>query len=229
MTADFSPNLLETYIVAQYAQWAGDYAYATQLLAELQLLPFEGPLPRSVSDNERVERNLTHQDDILRVAAAPRARALRERIEQFGRLREGLPAPYNAVSHTPLVLTGRHLRGTIWRTAVREFRFRCYLLHLSEEQGFLRQADALCQRNEGEQEELIDAEPGTAQLPEFRGRDVSWVMPGNPFVNVTVSELCLAQALLLWVDRTPPETIEPIQRVCQKLLDELDPPSSSLS
>src|SRR4051794_21987916 len=114
MTADFSPEILEGYIVAQYAQWAGDYQYAAELFSQiaspnlLQSLP-----PQRVRVGERAQRNITNQDELLRVAAAERLNGILGKVEEFNRLRLQLPAPFNTVSHMPTVLTGRHLRGTI--------------------------------------------------------------------------------------------------------------------
>lgn len=116
---------------------------------------------------------------------------------------------------TPLVLETRHLRATIRRVGLREFELLGYPTDLDWAVEVIRGAAS--------RSEVRDSPAG--EHGELMGG--SWVVPGEAFLRVSVSELGLLEAHAVWTDEQPPEHFEPFRTAFWDLLASLDPSASA--
>src|SRR6266849_6341263 len=122
------PAETDKFVIATFALWAGDFAYAEGLLRETAL-----PRLRSAA-YERAES----PEDIVRTTAAIRLRQLRRRRGEFRQLATDDPR----LVDQPLLIEGRHMRGTVWRVSARNFEMRAYLTDLLWERELFDRARA---------------------------------------------------------------------------------------
>lgn len=207
----------DLFVVASFALWAGDIRHMESLLQDTP------PDRRTV----RAVEFLEEPDEIVNLAAALRLRQLAQKRGEFSRISADLRSNDIVVSEEPLVLTTTHLRGTVRRTAQREFVLKGYLTDLDWEEQYFRMVDRQVnsQTTVGVQS-IPDVEASTRDRVD-RKIGGAWVLAGNPFVQVEVTDLGLIEANATWTEVQLPESFSQVQQAFQALLNSLDPPSAS--
>ena len=208
----------DRFVVASFALWAGDVGYMESLLAEI---------PRGRQTFQSME-SIEDTEEIIRVAAMLRLRQLRQKRDEFNRAAEDLGISGVSLSDKPTVIATAHLRGTVWRTGVREISLQGYLTSLDWEADFFERVGALSQP-------ITDADITAGDLlePEIAGEPVktiggSWAIHGNPFIQVEVTDMGLIAADALWTEPMPPQEFDRIRRAFEALLQSLDVPADTV-
>lgn len=204
------PAESDLFIVSTFAQWAGDQRVARTLLMQCQSAIDAGRSTEPMNPTLRLLGLVAH-----------------ERLEELAR-REHLPRGRSDtpnVTAKPVELRTAHLQGVVWRTDDREFLLQAYLLDLSLETAFFARVTEASSR-------FLDLSPAAAdskdaspsETPVFRSLGAAWVLPGDPFLRVQVSDMGLIEALALWTgSRLDEEAGAGIRAAFQRLLEALDP------
>jgi hypothetical protein len=231
LAADFSSGIADAFIVAQHAQWAGDFDHARALFVTVSNAGSAAPrrppaLPSRLPAGNPAPQGIGDADQLLRAAAGHWYNGLASKIRDFQGIRALYPAPDNAVDFRPHILSAefRHLRGTVWRMSPREFLMRAYLTSPARSETFqdLARKEARERRRETSgMDPVFPFDEGDGPRIETGGWN--WLLPGNPFITVTVSDLGLIEANALWTEREPPSEFRPVEDAFVELLRPLDP------
>jgi hypothetical protein len=193
----------DVFVLSTYAAWAGDDNTFERLILELR------PELHTSAMEERAEG----ATDIMRAVGAARLLRLRERRnEDDGGIREKVRRPF--------VLQTEHIRGVVWRMAEREFVLQAYLTDFAWQDELFRRA-----------QEQLHVVPGHVEADKdhpqkiFRRLGSAWVLPGNPFVQVSVSDIGLIEAVAIWTDAVVDDRAgEAVLLSLRSVLLALDPP-----
>lgn len=225
MAADFAGDTADVFIVAQYSQWAGDFDHALVLFHQIAGgtpstgVPPLAPIPVS----PLARQQFGSSDALLRTSAIERYNGLVAKIREFTTIRSRFPPPYDSVEYTPVVIIGRHIRGTVWRTGARVFILRAYLKTLAKAGDLKYLVGEAYQRGEHNIEEIITSPTRDEEDEIIESGGLSWSIPGNPFITVTFSELGLIEAQAFWSAQSPPASFDLIRTPLQELFNSLDP------
>jgi hypothetical protein len=224
MVADFDFPILARYIIARYAQWAGDYKHSADLFESVASveLTFEGAHDDFLGEQGDPE-DIRDQNNILRQDAAKRYNNILRRIREFERIRSTLPGAGSQMGYAPMILSTVHLRGAVWRPAPREFVMLGYVNDLKWLPELLAAAARLADAQRPQDEARLEEMAGARDLPIFEDLAYAWVVTGNPFLDVDVIDLGLIRARALWTDRELPADFAPIRTRFLELLASLDP------
>ena len=195
----------DKYIVASFAIWAGDFVYFEKLLSE-----FSPPHKIKRKIHEQVQDPI----EIIRWAGAKRLRQLRQKKGEF----RNIVAEYKKLgfdlSDRPLILETMNLRSTLWRIGERDFLLQGYLKDFKWQKELFIRARKIARIAE-------HTEPEVKGKP-FMPLGARWVMPGNLFLKVELTDLGLLEAEGVWTGRRLPKSAKPITSQFSKLLDLLD-------
>jgi hypothetical protein len=121
-----------------------------------------------------------------------------------------------------LTVETRHLRGVIWRLGSREFQMYAYLTDLSWESNLFKNAKIFISKF-GEEKLPSYLDSGEeARIKSFMGSSGSWLITGNPFFQVHISDLGLIEAHGLWIKKELPKEAGQIKKAFSSILDKLD-------
>ncbi|HEX8916269.1 MAG TPA: hypothetical protein VF796_28220 [Humisphaera sp.] len=205
----------DAYIVARFAEWAGDLAYSRTLYAKVgrgeqyRLFPekFDGPT------------------DVIGFVSSLRAARLGEpTFEQSRALASKVFAveredeKSTVVEPLPLRPTA-NLRAVVHRVGVRDFEMRAYLSNPDYERRLFAMATKLGAR----QTASADQGEATATKGAYVSPGGEWVIEGVLFQQVAVSDFGLIKSDGRWTKEEPPRDAGEVLAPFQKLLDALDP------
>ncbi|MCC6650370.1 MAG: hypothetical protein IT348_04385 [Candidatus Eisenbacteria bacterium] len=188
---DHDDGPTDAFIIARLAQWAGDFSFATELYRRVSK-PLTSKVPDLVS----------HPLDHVRHASDLRARQISQKRGEFNRLVEE-----SEVSTDPPPMTSKSVRGVVWRISERQFELRAYPKSIEALRTVLW---AAARRREE------DSRGDTNALASLGGK---WRVPGDPFVEVAVSDFGQVSAELYWTEDTPPSG-DLIESRFREVLDE---------
>jgi hypothetical protein len=201
----------DQFVIATFALWAGDFAYFERLVNEFSP-PHHTP---------QIGDDVETPTDFIRATGARRLRQLWQKRGEFKRLTENLE-----ITDRAEVIESEHLRGTIWRIEEREFLMQAYLKDLSWAESLFNLA-RLNARSPDSQKEIRspnlhpELEWKTADDEAYHSPGSSWIVIGNPFIRVQLTEMGLVDARALWVERLLPmqaaEVIRPFSNVLASL------------
>jgi len=208
----------DKFVIATFALWAGDFAYFEQLLRE-----FSHP-----HDTPPIDEGAERPEDFIRATGALRLRQLWQKRGEFKKLTLEYAGPGIEVTDTPIILKTTHLRATLWRTDEREFLMQGYLKELGWQKELFEQVHRQAGRDESRKvqasippTDLFYTHPeGERSMP----LGTAWAVPGNPFLQVELTDLGLLEAAGLWTEPRLPDNAKAIIDVFQKLLTALDEP-----
>jgi hypothetical protein len=203
----------DAFIVATYALWAGDVAYAERLLRD-----YSPPHRTPTLDREQIES----PEDIVRAVGALRLRQVWQKRAEFERIVDLESEQLGELTSEPQVIETKHLRGALWRRSERQFLLQAYLTHLEWAGRLLELAqEAASRANVRRQDERRSLLPE----PEAeRSRGASWSVEGTLFIEVDVNDLGQIEANGLWTRLDLPESSEAIITPFSNLLNDLDRP-----
>lgn len=208
MAADDEPD---AFVISTFAAWAGD---DDKLRAVVQAL-----LPRLRTAS--LEEGVGTPSGIMRFVAFERLRrrqSLNDERDVF------TVTTSHAAPASPSVLETSHLRGVIWRLSEREFLLQAYLTDLAWDRQLLERARFQPHQRFELKEPVGEAESIDPRLTLFDRLGASWVVAGNPFVQVEVGDMGLVEALAIWTEpRLEPADGEIILGAFRRLLETLDP------
>lgn len=218
VSRDQGPNLpadmMESFVVARFAQWAGDFDHAMRRFREAAGRALGGDAARGQMSPENV----------LRLAAMRRHNQLVRRRREFNDVaalvsRDGLRLTYQ-----PTILKTVHLRGAIWTVAEGEFELRAYLSTLKWEKRLFEKVRALTSTK-------ANAPADNQQVPPsrrvIRGRGGTWREPGDLATVISVDDLGLIEGRGLWTLPSLPEVPDAVATIFQAILNRLDEPGPS--
>jgi hypothetical protein len=207
----------DKFVIATFALWAGDIKYCERLLREFS----------PVAGQRAADAHIGAPEDFIRVAGALRLRQLWQKRGEF----KSLAAEYGhaglVLTDEPLILGTDHLRAAVWRLGEREFLMQAYLTNLEWQHSLFERAVTEASRSSPTR-----GIASAVRQPETNVEDeavqslgVAWAVPGNPFLQVELTDLALLEATALWTEPSLPENGEVITNSLQHLLDALDEPT----
>lgn len=199
----------DNFVVATFALWAGDFAFADRLLRSFSP-------PHQVRS---IDEGAEHPKHIIQATGALRLRQLRQKRGEFRKLAFEYGRSGTAISDTPTILETTHLRATLWRIGEREFLLQGYLKDLDWQDMLFKLASITA-----DVERHAQNERGMFGPLGFR-----WALPGNPFLVVELTDLGLIEASGLWTAPALPQQAVQITARFQELLDSLDKPQTEQS
>jgi hypothetical protein len=204
MGANRSDNVFETFIIARFAQWAGDFDFAQEMYGKIAHQKYHKTFPDAMEG----------PSDVIRVSAAFRNRQISQKKEEFKLIvNTGLNKEQQDIDYQPVIIETVHLRGALWRLGSREFRLRAFLSDLSWEKELFAIARELANKDlfPGQNEEIYSP---------FSG---SWeARLGEAFMQVFVDDMALIEVDGFWIGDTPPKSAENVKEKFMKVLLELD-------
>src|SRR5690349_15457070 len=96
----------DAFIVATYALWAGDVAYAERLLRD-----YSPPHRTPTLDSERIKS----PEDIVRAIGSLRLRQVWQKRAEFERIVKLESNQLSGLTSEPQIIETKHLRGALWR------------------------------------------------------------------------------------------------------------------
>lgn len=205
-------SITDLYVIATFALWAGDVEYGQDLLRKLAPLREYGKLPEKVESSE----------ELILYIAALRHRQLIQRKREYNNVVDNYRMQGFNLSAELLTVETRHLRGIIWRLGSREFQMYAYLTDLSWEPNLFRKAKRLISAFGEEKLPSYVGSESEIHAKSFTGSGGSWIVTGNPFLQIHVSDLGLIEALGLWVKKKPPQDVDQIKKAFSSILHKLD-------
>jgi len=205
----------DKFIIATFALWAGDFEYFEKLLREFSK-PFN--IPQIADAVETAE-------DVIRDTGARRLRQFRQKKGEFRKLVLEFAERGVEITDRPMVVEVTHMRGTIWRIGEREFVMQAYLKDLSWENDLFSRAAANAESKGNRDDVAPKASDLSGQSTEgdgYHSKGCAWVVFGNPFIQVHLTDLGLLEARGMWVERTLPEDAESITNAFVRVLGSLD-------
>jgi hypothetical protein len=214
MAADHDP-----FLIASFALWAGDFRYFETLMRK-----FASPR-QTLSLLEGIDS----PEDIMRAVGTLRLRQLLQRRSEFNRLlAQPLRDFRRELSDDPLTIESAHLRAAVWRTDSREFVMQAYLTDLDWQDRLFANAQALAaassvsERREQRDELEETVAPAASNLPIYQPLGGRWVVTGNPFIRVALTDLGLLEANALWTGATIPEHADSLRKPFAAVLASLE-------
>lgn len=220
MTADFSEQASDRYIIGQYAYWAGDYDFAQQCYAAVagRDVTVAVQPTRQQADDSQIE-DLHNPDDLLAYVADRRERRIAERRNAFDNLVNTLPADAQDLVPQPLILRTSRLRGAVWQLSAREFEMRAYVSAVKHGKHVLDRAkETAVERGV---QAVPQATPAQPQQQPSSTPVYEWEESGNPFLTITVTQLAFIEVTAFWTRKRLPRSFTSIQKRLQAVLDEL--------
>jgi hypothetical protein len=203
----------DAFVVAAFALWAGDFGYFDALMRDF------APPAKTSSDPEALER----PEDVMQVTGAIRLRQLRQRRGEFRRFVLESGRQQISIVEQPAVLESAHLRATVWRIDDREFVMQAYLTDLAfEERLFAAARKMALQSADTVRDDSQLTEPDRARGHVYAPPGARWIVTGNPFMRVELTDLGLVQATALWTGDSMPESGEAITGPFHRVLHSLD-------
>jgi len=202
------PAETDKFVVATFALWAGDVAFAEELL-------------RAVSSPGRAATYYEHAEspeDVIRTTGALRLRQLWQRKGEFRKL----AAEYDRLIDQPLILAGKHIRGTVWRLGERNFQMQAYLTDLSWERELFPRAQSEAAKHQPRRRPETLGEQRGPSPTDSATRVVSWTILGNPLLQVELTDLALLEVSVVWVERELPQAAEQLREPLSQLIAHLD-------
>lgn len=200
----------EDYLVARLALWAGDTEEATWRL-----------------ENYRSTRTKSVLTDLAAASAQKTLRQLKRRLSEYESI-------YAACDFRPGT-TGEHvlnseagiMRGVIWVEGDREFELRAYLRDTTLEEQFYWNAARLhrstIRQTTTETYLRYGLEPiALRDLRQDPKLNLEWVVEGDCFLQVAVSDFCTFCAHSTWTLQDLPMELAQITKPFQLLLNEFD-------
>jgi hypothetical protein len=203
----------DAFIVATYALWAGDIAYAERLLRE-----YSPPSRTHALDSERFES----PEDVVRAVGALRLRQIWQKRGEFERIVNRQFEQIGELTAEPQIAETKHLRATLWRRGERQFQLQGYLTQLEWEPRLLELAQEAASRSQSARPER-----SRSLLPQAdakRPLGASWSIEGTLFIEVEVNDLGQIEANGLWTRLDLPESAEAVVTPFSNLLNDLDRP-----
>lgn len=211
------PEKVDDLVVAKFAEWAGDTAFAIGALLEYE---------RTVSKKRQEDPSEVFLDRAASERLINLVEARRESRSELIRYSEkGLttvfPIPGSNINdddpptEMPIV-ESTNLRGVVHIMSERQFELRAFLKNLSWEQELFKKVEELStEPTERKKDQLND------EVNE-RGRSGSWVIEGDLFREIEVDDLGLITARGTWTKSRLPETPKPIFDAFKEVLRQLD-------
>jgi hypothetical protein len=196
----------DKFVIATFALWAGDFGFAEELLRGAAV-PLKG-----LARHDRLDS----PEDIIRTTAALRLRQLWQRRGEFRKV----ASEERGLVDAPLIISGTHLRGAVWRIGERNFEMHAYLIDLAWERELFVRA-----RQESDKHrpiENVESEEEATRLGNHPGRELSWTVVGNPFMQVHVADLALIEVSFVWVAQELPHSVEEVTTPLSGLIRRLD-------
>ena len=211
----------DNFIIATFALWAGDFAYFEQLLRGLSP-PHNAP---------SLDQSLERPEDFLLATGGLRLRQLWQKRGEFRKLSLEYTGADIEITDKPIILETTHLRATLWRTGEREFILQSYLKDLSWQSGLFERAHAHLSEVAGEKDSNLPADSAGTQAGgrPYMPLGAAWIVAGNPFIQVELSDLGLLEASGIWTGSHLPENAELITGAFHTLLSALDIPLAQTS
>ena|SRR5579883_86574 len=207
----------DQFIIATFALWAGDFSYVQQLLER-----YSPP-----HDTPRIADSASKPEDIIRATGALRLRQLWQKRGEFKKLVE--QDTDVQLTDEPIILETKHIRATLWRSAEREFFLQGYLKDLSWQGKLFELAHRQALNKDSPKVPVFDAvtdlferEDEQLAFVTFMPTGCSWVIAGNPFIQVELTDLGLLEAAGLWTEARLPRDAQAINNAFSKLLQSLD-------
>ena len=210
------PAETDKFIVATFALWAGDFEYFEQLVREFSP-------PNRVA---AIEKGAKTPEDFIRATGVLRLRQLWQKRGEFKKLAREYRDPSVAVTHKALILETTHLRGTLWRTGEREFQMQGYLKELGWQKGLFERAHTEAAGRDTSRVEpqrpVVETLESRVEGDLSRPLGVAWTVPGNPFLQVELTDMGLIEAIGWWTKPRLPQSADAITVAFEKLLNGLD-------
>jgi hypothetical protein len=209
----------DDFIIGTLALWAGDVRYAESR--------FKAAGHRNPRDQAEL---ISAPRALMRQVANLRIRQIRQKRGEFRKLATALVNADDAVTGEPQVLETKHLRGCVWRTSEREFTMQAYLTDLSWQEPLflLARKQPLAQRTLPLLERPSEATRGVVGEDEFvEPPGTSWIVPGNLFMQVEVSDLALIEVVAIWTPTALPQKAAEVLEPLGTVLKSLDEPEGS--
>jgi hypothetical protein len=196
------PAETDAFVIATFAMWAGDFVYAEELLRTFASRT-------STTSFEHAES----PEDILRVSGRRRLHQLWQRRGEFRKL----ITEYPALREDPLIIVGKHVRGTVWRVSERSFEMYAYLTDLSWERELFARA-----RVEFLKSQPVRSSDEAEQRALEHAPGIAWTTPGNPTMEIDITDLGQIEVRAVWVNRELPESVEQLRQPLAALITRLD-------
>ena len=204
----------DKFIIATFALWAGDFAYCEKLLREYSP-PYEAG---------SIDEGVRAPEDFIRATGALRLRQLWQKRGEFKKLAAEYEHQGVELTDRPIILETKHLRATVWRSGEREFFMQGYLKELTWQESLFTRASREAStgktpkaRTDSQKFELFGSEA-------VKPLGSAWVVTGNPFLQVELTDMGLIEASGLWTEPLLPESAEAITDTFLRLLKVLDEP-----
>ena len=208
----------DRFVIASFALWAGDFDFVEKLLLEYSR-------PNDISsDKDEAQK----PEDFIIKAGALRLRQLRQRREEFNKRAAEYAKQGTDLRDKPYIIETEHLRATLRRTDIRAFLMQGYLSDVSWEKDLFVRARRFARRDQPAEDRGKSIEKDIFVLDDdgvFKALGASWIIPGNPFIQVEVTDLGLIEASGLWTQDQLPKGVDDITAPFRKLLHDLDEPN----
>ncbi|WP_373653485.1 hypothetical protein [Schlesneria sp. DSM 10557] len=209
--AEISDAEAKNYVVARFAEWAGDLAYSRSLYAEFGVNKKYAQIPDRFDDPV----------DVIGFVSTLRAVRLGEPThEETRRLAFDVFSPEieetTKSAPEPLLLQPTlNLRAVVHRTGVRDFEMRGYLINPEYESQLYSSATKLGAQTEEDRDD-------SAGKSAYASPGGEWVVEGVLFQQVTVSDFGLIKSMGRWTKTELPSNVDEISGPFQQLLESLD-------
>ena len=220
MTVDFNRRIRDSYLIAQYAYWAGDFAYAQECYARTagrETSPAQRGVRRR-TDDAMIE-DLHDADALLAYVADKREQRIADKRRTFQTLTRSFSPDLGELFPDPLILPTTRLRGAVWRLSDREFEMRAYVSAVKHAKHVLERAKEIARERGTEPTETHTQEP--PELRPYITEVFEWFESGNPFVSVLVTGLLFIEVRAFWTASQLPSSFTPIQARLQDILNSL--------
>lgn len=201
----------DRFIIATFALWAGDVCYVEELF---ELLP-QVAAPSS-------------DEEVIRQAGVRLLKQVRQKRKEFSRLAAEYARGDVELLDTPEILETTHLRAALWRTGERDFLLLGYLKNLLWQKQLLERARDQARISESELRRLSTSGTSTGKADSRAKGDgygplgATWVVTGNPFLQVDVTDLGLLRASGIWTEAQLPAKSGEVTEAFRSLLNSLE-------
>lgn len=204
----------DSYVIATFALWAGDFDYCVKMLSRLTTASRPG---QEVTGDPLA--------DTVVATCRTRLRQIRARVAEFGKLSRYQAAADRKLVHVPCILQTPHIRGAVWRTGEREFVMQAYLTDIGWQAHLFEAARGLAQRvaSAGRQPSPPPRDPtATEGTVHVRSKGASWIALGNPFMQIHLTDMGLLKAGAIWIEEQLPSEASSVKEPFQRLLNSLE-------
>jgi len=206
----------DEFVIATFALWAGDFSYCEKLLTK-----FSPP-----HNTPQIGDQAQSPEDFICATGALRLRQLWQKRGEFKQFAAEFYEEGYQIVDNPTVLETKHLRATVWRNGEREFLLQGYLKDLAWQDSLFELARKEAGQTEKprpptapQQPDLFEREAGAAPVKTL---GASWIIAGNPFIQVELTDLGMIEATGLWLEPRLPDSAQPITAPFLRLLETLD-------